>query len=236
MEAELYNVDCFVQMEKLIEQNRKFDLILTDPPYEMQIHGGTANNDFSSRKLISEKHIDFIVQGFDYQKCFQKLLKLQNIPNMLIFCSNRQVSKTMKFFEDRELSTTLLVWEKLNPIPLCNGKYVSDLQFIVYVRGKGAFFNDSEQYRYKLKCKHYSSPSSKFRIHPTEKPIQLLEQLVRIHSKQNDIVFDPFMGSGTSGIAALNLGRQFCGCELNETFFDGAKKRIDNLLVQQQLF
>ena len=62
MEAELYNVDCFVQMEKLIEQNRKFDLILTDPPYEMQIHGGTANNDFSSRKLISEKHIDFIVQ------------------------------------------------------------------------------------------------------------------------------------------------------------------------------
>lgn len=236
MNSQLYNIDCVAKMQQFINNNRKFDLILTDPPYEMDIHGGTANNDFSSRKLISEKHIQFITDGFDYQKCFNMFLQLQTVTNILIFCSNNQISKTMKFFEDKGLSATLLVWKKLNPIPLCNGKHISDLQFIVYVRGKGAFFNNDEEYGIKMKCKQYSSPSSKYRIHPTQKPIKLLQQLIRLHSKKGDVIFDPFMGSGSTGVASLNLSRCFCGCELKEQFFAGAKNRIDNLLVQNVLF
>jgi hypothetical protein len=54
-------------------------------------------------------------------------LQLQTVTNILIFCSNNQISKTMKFFEDKGYSATLLVWKKLNPIPLCNGKHISDL-------------------------------------------------------------------------------------------------------------
>lgn len=236
MNTQLYNCDCNLKIQQFIKQNKKFDLILTDPPYEMEIHGGSGNNDFGNRKLIKQKHIDFIVHGFDYQNCFSNLLKVQDITNMLIFCSNKQISKTMKFFQDRQISTTLLVWQKANPIPLCNGKYVSDLQFIVWARGKCACFNDNEQYRYKLKCKHYPSPPSKYRIHPTQKPIKLLQELIRIHSKYNQTIFDPFMGSGSTGIASLNLSRNFVGCEINNDFFEKSKNRINNLLIQQQLF
>ena len=236
MNKQLFNVDCNIKIDQFLKQNRKFDLILTDPPYELEIHGGTANNDFSSRKLISDKHIEFISNGFDYDVLFDKLLRLQNIPNMLIFCSNKQISKIMSYFQNRNLSTTLLVWQKKNPIPLCYGKYVSDLQFIVWIRGKGSFFNNNEQYKYKLKCKHYTSPSSKYRIHPTEKPIKLLQELIRIHSKENDVIFDPFFGSGSTCIASLNLNRNFVGCEIDNQFFIDAKKKIDNLIVQPSLF
>ena len=232
----LYNEDCFKIMEDMIKNNQKVDCIITDPPYEMDIHGGTRNNDFGNRKLVKDKHIDFICDGFDYEKCFSMFLKICDIPNFLIFCSNNQVSKTMTFFENIGLSVTLLVWSKLNPIPFCFNKYVSDLEFIVYVHGKGACFNNNEDYAIKLKTKRHTSPSSKDRIHPTQKPLSLLFDLVKLHTKENDTIFDPFMGSGSTGIACLTHNRNFIGCEINEEFFKKTSNQFEGMSIQQELF
>ena len=135
----------------------------------------------------------------------------------------------MSYFENLKMSTTLLVWQKANPIPLCNGKYINDSEFIVYVRGKNAPFNNEADTRLKYKIKKYPTVSAKLRKHPTEKPISLLKDLIELHSFENNIILDPFMGSGSTGIACYDLKRNFVGFEIDEKYFSIAKERIGSL-------
>ena len=72
--------------------------------------------------------------------------------------------------------------------------------------------------------------------HPTEKPEKLLERILLIGSKDDDIVLDPFMGSGTTGVVAKRLNRDFIGIEIDNEFFQVAKKRINAAQVQSNLF
>jgi site-specific DNA-methyltransferase (adenine-specific) len=65
-------------------------------------------------------------------------------------------------------------------------------------------------------------------FHPTQKPLHLCEWLVKTYSNDGETVFDGFMGSGSSGVSALNNNRKFIGCELDLNYFEMAKKRIDN--------
>lgn len=171
-DIELWHGDCLELMKKLIREKIKVDCIITDPPYILENHGG-GTTDLAQRKLVKDKHIDFISNGFCINDCFELMLKLQDIPNMLIFCSNKQVSSIMGFFEQRKLTVTLLVWQKTNPSPLCNGKHLSDIEFIVYVRGKGATFNNDTPFEYKKKV--YTSPivSNRNRLHPTQKVLSI---------------------------------------------------------------
>ena len=66
--------------------------------------------------------------------------------------------------------------------------------------------------------------------HPTQKPVSILKKMITIASNENDIIFDPFMGVGSTGVAALNLDRRFIGIELEGEYFKAAKKRIDSAL------
>lgn len=62
--------------------------------------------------------------------------------------------------------------------------------------------------------------------HPTQKSLELMQKIIEIHTNENDLIMDPFMGSGTTGIAAKSLNRKFIGVELNKEYFELAKKRI----------
>ena len=64
--------------------------------------------------------------------------------------------------------------------------------------------------------------------HPTQKPVKLLKHIINIASNEGDIVFDPFMGTGSTGVAALQLGRRFGGCEIDPIYFEAAKRRLEN--------
>lgn len=225
---ELWQGDCLELMKNI--QDKSVDLVLIDPPYEQDNHGG-GTTDFAQRKLVKETHIDFVSKGFDYEECFRHLLRVTKTPNFLIFCSNKQISKIMSYFEKLKLSTTLLTWKKSNPIPLCNGKYINDCEFIIYVRGKGATFNNAADTKLKYKVKTYPTVSSKSRNHPTEKPIILLEELIQLHSVENQVVLDCFMGSGSTGVACVNINRKFIGIELDPKYFAIAKDRIESVGV-----
>ena len=179
--------------------------------------------------MVKDLHIDFISDGFDYDLVFNEFLRICKTPNIIIFCSNKQITKIMSWFENKKLNTTLLVWKKSNPIPLCNGKYISDSEFIVYVRGKNAPFNNDRPTSEKYKVKIFPTVSSKQRKHPTEKPVKLLEELINLHSFEKNWIFDPFMGGGSTGIACMNTNRNFVGFELDEKYFDIAKERIENV-------
>ena len=220
----LYNSDCLNVLPNL--KDNSVDLIITDPPYELDIHGGKGYTELAQRKLTKDKHLNFISFGFDYDFVFNEFLRVCKIPNFYIFCSNKQISKIMAWFESRKLSTTLLVWNKTNPTPLCNGKHLSDLEFIVYVRGKGATFNNDTPFDYKRKSYISSVVSNKNRLHPTQKPIELLERYIHLSSNENDVILDPFMGSASTGIACLNTNRQFIGIEKSLNYFQLAKQRL----------
>jgi DNA modification methylase len=214
--------DCLDKLKEL--DDNSIDFILTDPPYELDNHGGGQNVDL--HRKLNEKHIDFISNGFDIDLVFSEFERVMKTVNACIFCSNKQISKIMSYWETKGYSTTCLIWQKPNPIPFGNGKYLSDVEFIIYVRGKGATYNNLGM-KEQSKVFNYSSPSSKKRIHPTEKPVELLERLIRIHSNPNDVVLDTFGGSGSTGEAALNNQRDVIIIEKDETYFELIKNRLD---------
>lgn len=226
MKYRLINGDCNKELDKIIDTGFKFDFILIDPPYKLENHGGTRKAMARRMNKIKDE-IDFISNGFDYDTIFNKLIELQNIVNMCIFCSNKQISKIMGWFEDKGYSVTLLVWKKTNPSPLCNLKHISDLEFIVYVRGKGAYWNSDENLEIKYKLKQHSIINGKNKFHPTEKPVNLLKELIRLHTKENDMILDCFMGSGSTGVACKELNRNFVGIELNKEYFEIAERRME---------
>lgn len=73
-------------------------------------------------------------------------------------------------------------------------------------------------------------------FHPTQKPVRVLEHIIKIASKEGDTVFDPFMGVGSTGVAALNLGRKFIGIEIDEKYFKAAERRLKVSAGKLKLF
>jgi DNA modification methylase len=231
MNIDFKNIDGLELLKTLPDNS--IDFVLTDPPYELEIHGGGAGF-MKDRKLLN-KHISYIGNGFDFDSYFTEYERVLKVMNSVIFCSNKQVSKTMDWFEKRDYSVTLLVWKKPNPIPLGNGKYIGDTEFLIYVRGKGATFNNIG-YKHQLRVFEYNVPSTKERIHPTEKPIDLLRRLLLIHTNENDVVLDTFAGSFTTGLACNKENRKCIGSEIDTKMFKKADKRLNKNLMQTVIF
>lgn len=104
-----------------------------------------------------------------------------------------------------------------------NGQHIwlSGVECCVYGKRKGAVFNghcNNTVLRY---------PCGRNKLHPTQKPLALIEKLILMSSNEGGVVFDPCMGSGTTGVACLNTNRNFIGIELDEHYFDIAKNRIE---------
>ncbi len=214
--------------------DKSVDFVCIDPPYELDNHGG-GKTDFAQRKLVKDLHIDFISNGFEMEKVFTEIERVSKTMNMICFCSNKQVSKIMNYWEQKKYSVTLLVWQKSNPVPFGNGKYISDLEFMIYVRGKGATFNNIG-YKDQLRVFEYNVPSTAERIHPTEKPIDMLRRLLLIHTNENDVVLDTFAGSFTTGLACHKENRKCIASEIDEKMFMSANTRFKNEISQTQLF
>ena len=65
--------------------------------------------------------------------------------------------------------------------------------------------------------------------HPTQKSLQLMQDIIKIHTNKDDVVIDPFMGSGTTGVACLNLNRKFIGIELDKKYFNLSEERLNKI-------
>jgi DNA modification methylase len=114
IDMELYFGDCIDILPIL--SDKSVDFILTDPPYELELHGG-GKNEFGNRKLVKDKHISSISNSFDMDFVFNEMVRILKTVNICIFCSNKQISQIMKWWEDKKYSVTLLTWDKPNPTP-----------------------------------------------------------------------------------------------------------------------
>lgn len=227
----IINDDCMNILRKL--PDKSIDLIITDPPYELDQLGGVGKSGLGQRAKTMRDSIKFVSDGFDYEKVFQEFKRICKPLNLYIFCSNKQITKIMSYFE-KDYPTTLLVWHKTNAIPLANHTYQSNAEFIVCVRDEKSTFNNIGVEK---QSKIISMPYPVgYRIHPTQKPVPLVQRLLEIKSNEGDIVLDPFSGSGTTAIACHRMKRKFICIEKDEKFWNDSCKRLEDEKRQGVLF
>ena len=228
--VQLVHGDCNAVMKALVKQGIKVDAIITDPPYNIS----KANN-FSTMKTAKRQGVDFGEwdKGFDlisWLDIADKLLK--DGGNIVVFNSFLNIGNIAKALESRGYAIKDLIrWIKPNPMPRnMSSRFVSDYEIAIWcVKGKKkwTFNNTSGSYlRPEIRC---PSPNGKERLgHPTQKPVCLMETLVKILTNPEDVVLDPFMGSGSTGVACIRQNRHFIGIELDEKYYNMSYKRIFN--------
>ena len=126
------------------------------------------------------------------------------------------------------------IWHKKNPMPRnMNLHFINSTEawiYFTYKKHTGKFNNDGKAIHDFFETSVTPSGEKKYGKHPTQKPVQLLDTFVKILTNENDTVFDPFCGSGSSGVAALQNGRNFIGSEINEEYCRITKERIAQVL------
>lgn len=227
---EIYCMDCLEGLSKI--ESRTVSLVIADPPYELQQHNGAgafgrANRDY-------HQGIDHLQTGISDLVLYE-MLRVCKHPNMYVFCSKDQLPQLFNFALQNKLSYDLLTWHKTNPVPTCNNKYLSDTEYIMFMR-KGANIYGT----YESKRKYFVTPTNtedkRAWGHPTPKPVNIIRTLIENSTLESDLVLDPFMGSGTTAIAAIRSNRHYIGFELSEEYHKICQKRINVEAQQQSLF
>ncbi len=216
----IYNEDCLMGMRGGV-LDESIDLIVTDPPYLISYktnHRTNKEHKFCSEILNddNEKLIkDYIVE------CYRIL---KNNSAMYMFCS----SKTIDFFK-QELEKVgftiknIIVWVKNNwTAGDLKGQYGQQYEFILLVNKGRKLFNGKRL----TDVWHFDRVVGKKQLHQNQKPIELIEQCILKHSSEGDLVFDGFIGSGTTAVACLNTNRKYIGFELDKKYYDVACRRL----------
>lgn len=222
------NCDYKDLIEQMNNNNVKVDLILTDPPYcvSRDYQLGFSN---MGRSGMNYGQWDY---GFNQKQWIYDCSNLvKEGGSIIIFNDWKNMSYIVEALSDCGFVVKDLIrWEKSNPMPRnVSSRYVMDFELCVWaVKGKGKWtFNKPKDCAYlKPVIKTGVVPGGKKRIHPTQKHLSVIEELVKIHSKENDLVFDPFAGSATTALACKNVNRNFIGCEINKEYYDKAVKRL----------
>ena len=209
--------DCMELMNNI--PNESIDLVLTDIPYNVvnREDNGLRKLDKENADILTFDLINFLEQLYDKAKS-----------TIIIFCGKEQVSIIHSYFNDKQKkgkgTVRQLIWEKSNPSPM-NGQhiYLSGVENAIWFKKRGGTFN--------AHCKNtvFKYPIGRSKLHPTEKNHLLLQELILDNSNENDLILDPCMGSGSTGVVALQNNRNFLGIELNQNYFNIAKSRLEGL-------
>lgn len=224
----LYNDDAFRILKELINNDLKVSHIITDPPYNI-----SKKNNFSTMRS-PRKGVDFGDWDSDFDllgwiRGYSSLLDKNG--SFIIFCSYIFLSFVVRELEQSNIEVKdILIWKKSNPMPRnIERRYVQDMEFAVWGVKKGAkwAFNKPSGVKYLRSIYESSTVSGKEKIgHPTQKSLTVMSDIIKIHTNKGDTILDPFMGSGTTGVAAISNERNFIGIELSEDYFNMAKQRI----------
>lgn len=235
----IYNADCTESM-KLIPDG-SVDLIVTDPPYEFKDTTGAGvfgtHRGKSAEKKGRTYHAELtpISSGIS-DETLEQMCRVCKIPNIYLFCSKDQVPQFLNFGISHSLNFDILAWHKPDPVPMCSNKYLSDTEYIIFLRGKGAKVYGSYDTKHKYFLHGKNTADKVAYGHPTPKPVSIVRTLIENSSQEGDLVLDPYIGSGATAIAAMRSKRRFIGFEIDKGYYNTASKRIDAERRQLTLF
>lgn len=224
----IYNMDCEKGILQLIKENQKVDLIVTDPPYLLKHleHDSKSQLGRSVRKYKQELIDSGLTKGVA-DSIFKLLWDVMKKPNFYFFCNRAQIQQYLNFFVNKnKCAWEMLIWNKTNVPPFYSNKYLCDKEYILHFRKGTSCHPKSYQ---NAKTVFTSSTNKKDKAlygHPTIKPLEIVKTLVENSSYEGDLVLDPFMGSGTTAVAAKQLNRVYIGFEINKMFYEASQKRL----------
>ena len=215
--------DCLERMKEIPDNS--VDMVLTDPPYNI-----AKKNNFHT---MGRAGIDF----GEWDKGFDLFSYINEIPRVLakdgsvvIFNDWKNMGDIARYGESLGLVIKDMIrWEKSNPMPRNKDRrYITDYECAVWLtmpKAKWIFNRQSDTYDRPV-FKGSLTPRKEKTKHTTQKPVYLMEAILNTHSNPGCSILDPFMGSGTTGVACKNLNRKFIGIEMDEGYFNVAKNRI----------
>ncbi len=208
------------------------DLVLTDPPYTISKKTGFANvGDNGVKRFAVSMHfgkwdlkqvrLDLLAEGL------MRVLRLGG--TAIVWYDLWKLSHLAEAMASAGFKMLrVLIWEKTNPVPLnMKSTYLSNSREIAVVGvkgGKPTFYGSYDNGIYARPIPRHNGE----RVHPTQKPLDLFRELIEKHSNPGDLVIDPFIGSGTTAVAALQAKRKFAGCDINPTYVKHAQRRVSN--------
>ena len=205
------------------------DLLLTDPPYAISRQTGFAK----VKNGVKRFSVSMDFGKWDHQEinlntlCNETHKALRKGGTAIIWYDLWKISDVEKALKNAGFKMIrLIIWQKTNPVPLNQqATYLSNSREIAVSAVKGGKPTFNEKYHNGI----FSYPIPRHngkRTHPTQKPIDLFSELVKIHSNKGDTIIDPFLGSGTTAEAAYRLDRNFKGCDIDPNYVANAQARI----------
>jgi site-specific DNA-methyltransferase (adenine-specific) len=211
-----------VDLLKELDSN-SVDLLVTDPPYKITT-GGDSNGKNSIRPkgiLSGNRELMKTIPKFDewIPECYRVL---KDGTHAYIMVNSMNLIEMSNSIEKAGFKIhNFLVWKKNNCTP--SQYYMKNCEYIIFCRkGKAKYINNIGG----SKTVHDFNNIIGNKVHPTEKPVELMKFYIENSSNQNDIVLDPFMGSGSTGAACLDLDRNFIGFEIDDSYYQIASDRL----------
>ena len=247
MSVALYNDDCLKVMQQLIDDGVKVDAIITDIPYFKVVQDKWDN--------VWANEIEYLTWVTQFIGLFDKIVSSES--SIIMFTGrqyNRKIANILdNYFDEKRI----IIWARKRAFNNTRGNALSSgyEPICYYTKGKPVFNNlkvfinsNRKEYKYGYLKDGVSLSdvwtdisalphNSKEKVdHPTQKPVMLMERCINLVTQKGDLVLDPFMGSGTTGVACARLGRSFIGIELDRKYFKIAEERINNQLQERSLF
>lgn len=217
--------------------SNSIDFILTDPPYNIGKHS-TGNIPLPGRTAMNNDVAEWDLVDFNPEEWADEFIRiLKPTGNLFIFTSYNQIGAWHNCLDCKFDTTNFMIWHKTNPAPkIYKAGFLNSCEMIFTCWNKGHtwnFISQAEMHNFMespicMRPERLSNPK-----HPTQKPISILKKMIKIASNEEDIIFDPFMGVGSTGVASLELNRRFIGIEINQTYFAAAKQRIELMIDKQ---
>ncbi len=228
----IINDDCFKVLKEIPDNS--INLILTDPPYNIAKYS-TGNIKFGWRSDINNDLAEWDLNELEPSDLideFKRILAPKG--NIFIFCSYNLIGEYHKVFDSEFDTFQFMVWHKTNPVPnFRKSSFLNSCELIVGCWNKGHTWNfttqtDMHNFIETSICmgtERIKGKNGKY-LHPTQKPLAVLEKIIKIASNENDIILDCFNGVGSTGDAALKNNRRYIGIEIEKEYFDVTEQRL----------
>ncbi len=228
MSFKVYNDDCSNILPQI--KNNSIDLILTDPPYNLASYS-TGNMKFDWRSEINNNVAEWDEKPLNpsnFTNHIKRILSPKG--NVFIFTSYNLLGKWHEALDNEFDTFQFMVWHKTNPIPnIRKSSFLNSCELIICCWNKGHtwnFSNQREMHNFIETPICMGKERLKNPKHPTQKPISILKHIINLASNENDTVLDMFMGVGSTGVAAIELNRNFIGIEIDKEYYDASLKRL----------